>query len=75
MREKLLSILQEVRPDVDFGNCGLLMDDRILDSFDIVYLIGSINEEFGVDIIVEHLVPDNFNSVDAILALIESMKG
>jgi len=74
MREKLLSILQEVRPDVDFENCGLLMDDRVLDSYDIVFLIGRINEEFGVDITVEHLVPENFNSVDAILSLIASMK-
>jgi len=74
MREKLLSILQEVRPDVDFENCGLLMDDRVLDSYDIVFLIGRINEEFGVDITVEHLMPKNFNTVDAILSLIAGMK-
>lgn len=75
MREKLMGILQEVKPGVDFENCGLLIDDRILDSYDVVFLVGRLNEEFGVDITVEHLVPQNFNTVDAILALIAGLKG
>jgi len=75
MREKLTGILQEVKPGIDFENCGLLIDDRILDSYDVVFLVGRLNEEFGVDITVEHLVPQNFNTVDAILALIAGLKG
>ena len=68
--EKLLEILSQLRPDVDFEDNKALIDDGVIDSFDIVALVGEINEEFDVDIGVEHLLPENFNSVDAMLALI-----
>ena len=44
--EELLEILQELHPDVDFELCDTLIDDKILDSFDIVSLISEINHEF-----------------------------
>lgn len=72
--EKLLEILEQLRPDVDFKDCKMLIDEGILDSFDIVSLVGQINEEFGVDISVEDLVPENFNSAKAIMALIEKLQ-
>lgn len=72
--DKLLEILTQLRPDVDFESCDTLIDDGILDSFDIVSLVGQINDVFDVDINVEDLLPENFNSADAMLELIKVLQ-
>ncbi len=72
--EKLLEILKGVRPDVDFENETGLIDDGILDSFDVVSIISEIDDSFGVQIRVTELDPDNFNSVSSLWALIQSLK-
>ena len=72
--EQLLEILSELHPEVDFEECDTLVDDGILDSFDIVSLISEINEEFDVVISAEHIIPENFNSAQALYALIERLE-
>lgn len=72
--ENLMKILQGVRPDVDFENETALIDDGILDSFDVVSIISEIDDVFGVQIRITELDPENFNSVEAIWKLIESLK-
>ena len=74
MRDELIEILEEIRSDVDFENEENLITDGILDSIDVVSLVGEIDEAFDVQIHVEDLIPDNFNSVDAIIALIEKIQ-
>ena len=71
--EKLLEILASLHPDVDFENTEDLIDDGILDSLDIVTLVTEINSEFDVTIPAEEIVPENFNSADAIMAMIERL--
>ena len=71
--EELLSILTEIHPDVDFETCDTLIDDKILDSFDIVTLVAEIDSAFGVAIPAEELLPENFNSAKALYALIERL--
>jgi D-alanine--poly(phosphoribitol) ligase subunit 2 len=71
--EELLKILSELRPDVDFEQNEKLIDDGILDSFDIITLVGEINEHFEIEIRVEDLLPENFNSVKAMMALISQL--
>lgn len=68
--EKLLEILKGIRPDVDFEHETSLIDDGILDSFDVVSIISGIDDCFGVQIRINELTPDNFNSVVAIWDLI-----
>ena len=70
MKEQLMKILNELRPDVDFENETALVTDGILDSFDIVSLVGEINAEFDVTIGVDDLEPENFDTVDAMVELI-----
>lgn len=72
--EKLLELLKSVRPDVDFENESALIDDGILDSFDVVSIISEIDDTFGVQIRVTELDPENFNSVENLWALIQSLK-
>lgn len=73
--KELLNILQDIRPDVDFSYCGNLIDDGILDSFDIISLVSEINQAFDIEIGVAELVPENFNSPEAIFALIKKLQG
>lgn len=73
MREQLMEILKELRPDVDFENEKALVTDGILDSFDIVSLVGELNSEFSISIGVEDLEPENFDTVEAIEALIADL--
>lgn len=73
--EKLLEILKQVRPDVDFANETALVDDGILDSFDIVSIISELDDAFGVQIRIAELDPENFNSAQAIWALVQKLKG
>lgn len=71
--ETLLEILSELHPDVDFTTHTALIDDGILDSFDIVTLVAEIDGEFDVAIPAEELKPENFNSAEALYALIEKL--
>ena len=71
MKEELLQILTEAVPGVDFEAETALVDDEILESLDIV---SEIKDVFDVEITVDDLVPENFNSVEAILALIQARK-
>lgn len=72
--KRLLEILSNVRPEVDFSQAENLIDDGLLDSFDIVMLVGELNEEFDIEIGVENLIPENFNSVEAIYELIQQLQ-
>lgn len=71
--EKLLEILDELHPDVDFETEEHLIDNKILDSFDIVTLVAEIDAEYDVAIPAEELIPENFNSVKALYALVEKL--
>ncbi len=71
--DKLLAILNDLHPDVDFASEKALIDNSVLDSFDIVTLVAEIDDNFGVEIPAEELVPENFNSADAIFALINRL--
>ncbi len=68
--EKLLKILNDLHPDVDFENNDSLIDDGILDSLDIVTIVTEIYGEFDVTIPAEEIVPENFNSAKALMDLI-----
>ncbi len=67
--EKLIEILKELRPDIDIESQSLV-EDGVLDSFDIVTLVGEIADAFSISIDVTDIVPENFNSVEAIMNLI-----
>ncbi len=72
--DKLKKLLGQLFPDIDFDKEESLIDDGILDSLDIVSLVGELNDTFGVRITAKNLEPANFNSISAILCLIESLK-
>ena len=72
--EKILKILKQIRSDIDFEKETALIDDGVLDSFDIVALVGELNDAFDIEIKPNNLVPENFNSAEAMMALIEQLQ-
>lgn len=71
--EKVIEILTDMHPDVDFASEESLIDDGILDSLDIVSLVAAIDTEFGVTVPAEEIIPENFNSAEALWALITKL--
>jgi len=72
--EKLIELLKSVRDDVDFSKCTTLVDEGILDSFDIIEIINVIDEEYDIKIPAIEIVPKNFNSAEAILNMIQRLQ-
>ena len=70
---KILEILTELHPDVDFGSHTKLIDENVIDSFDIITLVAEINDRLGCTIPPEELVPENFNSYIKIRALVSQL--
>ena len=73
--QRLKKILSELHSEVDFDAPHHLIDERILDSIDIVTLVGEIDEAYGVRVPVEELTPENFASAEAIYKLVERLRG
>ena len=68
--ERITEILESIRPDLDFSSELSLVDDGLLDSFDIVSIISELNDEFDISIRVTELKPENFNSLEAITKMV-----
>lgn len=73
MRQTVLEILEEIRSDIDFENATALIDDGELTSLDVVAIVSELNDEFDVEISPDDLLPENFNSLDAICKLVASL--
>ena len=73
-KTELLSILQDIHPEIDYANEKNLIDNGIFDSFDIVNLISEIVANFEIKVPANEITPDNFNSLEAIMALLEKLE-
>lgn len=71
--DKLLEILKNNKPEVDFTKTGLV-EEGILDSFDILQIIASVSDEFNVEIPASEIIPENFDSVEAIWKMIQDLQ-
>ena len=71
--DDIIEILQDVEEDVDYEHETKLVDNRILDSFDILSIISALNDEFDVSIPAKDVIPENFNSAAAMRDLIQRL--
>ncbi len=69
--QKLLEVLREIRDDVDFENETALVDDGLIDSLDLTQIIAALDDAFDVHITTADIEPENFNSAEAMLALVK----
>ena len=68
--EKLLDILNQIRSDIDYESEKTLVDDGVLDSFDIVSIVSELSMEYDIDISIDDMTAENFNSAEAMLEMI-----
>lgn len=73
MRNELMNILEELRPDIDFNTENKLITDGVLDSFDIISLIEEMNDVFDVDIRPSQITRENLDSIDAMISMINKL--
>ncbi|MDY3909364.1 MAG: acyl carrier protein [Eubacterium sp.] len=73
IKEIIRDMLQELHEDVDFDAEERLVDDKVLDSFDLVTLVAELSEEFDIEITAEDFVEKNFNSLDALTAMVSRL--
>ena len=73
IKEEIIEILQSLHEDIDFENTENLVDDKVLDSFDLVTLVTELGEAFDVEITARDFVAENFNSVDRLAKMIERL--
>ena len=70
----LLELLEDIKPTVDFRTCTGLIDDGYLDSFDILSIVSELNDAFGIEISPVDIIPENFNSAQALWDMVERLK-
>ena len=73
MKETIIGILEDLVDGVDFASATALIDDGVLSSLDIIQLIGALSDEYDVSIPATEIIPDSFNSVDALCAMVERL--
>ena len=74
MKEQIIEILEDIQPEADYETCQTLIDDHILTSLDVLSLVAELEDEFDVTIPTVEINPSNFNSVDAIAAMVERLQ-
>lgn len=72
--DRLIEILEDIQPDVDYENCEDLIDGHHLDSLSIISLIAELEDEFDITIPAVEIVPDNFNSAQRMMKMIERLQ-
>lgn len=71
MKEKIIEILNNLRPEFDFHAQVNFIEEGMLDSFDVINLVNELDSTFGISIDGIDVLPENFSSVDKIVALLE----
>jgi acyl carrier protein len=71
MKQQLIEILTELRPEFDFSENVDFIETGMLDSFDIITLVNALDERFGISIDGVDVLPENFSSIENILELLK----
>lgn len=74
MEEKILALLSEEYPEIDFESSDALVDDGILDSLTITGIIAALTMEFGITIPYEEIIEENFNSIAGLARMVEKLQ-
>ena len=74
MKELIIEILEDIQPEADYETWQTLIEDHILTSLDVLSLVAELEDEFDVTIPTVEIIPSNFNSVDAIAAMVDRLQ-
>ena len=70
MNQQIINILQEIRPEFNFTLDINFIEEGILDSFDVVSLVTTLDEKYGISIDGMDIIPENFATIDSIKNLL-----
>jgi len=70
MEQKIIKILQEIRPEFEFTSGIDFVSAGMLDSFDVLTLVNELEEKFGISIDGLDIVPENFCTIESIVGII-----
>jgi acyl carrier protein len=73
--DELIEILEDIQPDADYENCTTLIDDGILDSFAILSIVSELEDAYDIRITPAEIIPENFNSAQALYAMVQRLQG
>lgn len=73
--KELMEILEDIQPDADYETCTTLIDDGILDSFVILSIVGELEDTFDIKITPAEIIPENFNSAQALWEMVQKLQG
>ena len=74
MKEKILEVLQNIRPELDYTESNDFIGDGYLDSFDMIALVSTLSKEFNIEILSEDIVPENFKNIESIINTVKKYK-
>ena len=74
MKETILDILKSMDDSIDYLSETKLIDDKIIDSLTLTALISELESEFNIEIDMDDIIPENFNSIDAIADLVTRLQ-
>ncbi len=72
--DRLIEILEEIQPEVDYETCTDLIDGHYLDSLSILSLVAEMEDEFDITIPATEIIPENFNSAKSLWAMVERLQ-
>lgn len=72
--DRILEVLREVKPGFEFEGRTDLASSGDLDSFDVISIVSELNDVFDIDIPIEEIIPENFDSLEAIKELVDSLE-
>lgn len=70
MREQVIKILTDLRPEFDFNEDLNFIEEGMLDSFDVINLVTELDSTFGISIDGMDILPENFSSIESIVRLL-----
>lgn len=71
MKDKIKEVLENIRPEFDFADSDNFLEDGLLDSFDLITLVSSLDQTFGISIEGTEMTPENFQNIDTIEKLVQ----
>ena len=71
MKNKIKEVLENIRPEFDFADSDNFLEDGLLDSFDLITLVSSLDQTFGISIEGTEMTPENFQNIDTIEKLVQ----
>lgn len=72
--DRILEILEDIEPGIDYENCTTLIDDGILESFAILSIVSELEDEFDISVTPVDIIPENFNSAQALWEMVQRLQ-